>query len=665
VRLKKKWLSAAVQLWILNAAVFAQSAAKLDLVQAIDQLFAARGFRQVAISPDGGRVGWVEWLPDNSGNSAIQVVALNQNSSPLRISVSKEGVPGQEGNLAWAADGKQLAFLSDVGNPGQRQLYIASLDGSPPRQLTKLTGFLDEPKWSPDGRTIAFLFTENAPRASGPLMPMTVESGVIASKVYEQRLALVDVASGEVKQISPPDMYVYEFEWSPDGKTFVTTAAPGAGDSQWYVAQLYRLPSAGGEMKSIYKPPLQIAIPKWSPDGKNIAFIGGIMSDEGSVGGDIFVVPATGGEARNVTPGIQSSPTWLRWQSPGKILFSEVVDGKLGVSELDLTSGKTSRFWSGPELVSSGAWGVYEISLAADLKTSAVIRQSFSRPPEVWAGAIGAWKQVSHLNDAVKPSWGETRSISWTNDGMKIQGWLTLPRDYDPRQRYPMVVSVHGGPAAFNGPEWPAPFYNQSLLSTSGYFVFYPNPRGSFGAGEAFARANVKDFGYGDFRDIMSGVDQVLKDFPVDRDRIGITGWSYGGYMTMWAVTQTTRFAAAVAGAGLSNFQSYYGLNDIDEWMMAYFGATVYDDPAVYARSSPITFIKQARTPTLVLVGDRDGECPPPQSREFWHALKTLGVESQLVIYPDEGHYIAQPEHQRDIIVRMISWFDKYLKMKK
>lgn len=665
MRGRRKLLNAVVVLCILNGAVFAQSAAKADLDQAIGQLFAARGFRQAAISPDGTRVVWVEWLPDYSGNSAIQVVDLNKNSSPQRISAARESASGQEGNVAWSPDGKQLAFLSDVGNPGQRQLYISSLDGSQLRQLTKLTGFLDEPKWSPDGKTIALLFTENAPRASGPLMPMTVETGVIEGKVYEQRLTLVDVASGDVKQISPPDMYVYEFEWSPDGKAFVATAAHGAGDAQWYVAQLYTLPSAGGEMKSIYKPPLQIAIPKWSPDGKNIAFIGGIMSDEGSVGGDIFVVPATGGEARNVTPGIQSSPTWLRWQSPGRILFSEVVDGMLGVSELDLASGKTNRFWSGPELISTGAWGVYEISLSSDLQTSAVIRQSFSQPPEVWAGAIGAWKQVSHLNDAIKPSWGETKSISWTSDGMKIQGWLTLPRDYDPKQRYPMVVSVHGGPAAFNGPEWPAPFYNQSLLSTSGYFVFYPNPRGSFGAGEAFTRANVKDFGYGDFRDIMSGVDQVLKEFPVDKERLGITGWSYGGYMTMWAVTRTPRFAAAVAGAGLSNFQSYYGLNDIDEWMMAYFGNTVYDDPAVYAKSSPITFIKQAQTPTLVLVGDRDGECPPPQSREFWHALKTLGVETQLVIYPNEGHYIAQPEHQRDIIVRMINWFDRYLKAKK
>jgi dipeptidyl aminopeptidase/acylaminoacyl peptidase len=223
------------------------------------------------------------------------------------------------------------------------------------------------------------------------------------------------------------------------------------------------------------------------------------------------------------------------------------------------------------------------------------------------------------------------------------------------------VVMVHGGPGWSVEPAWPGPFFNTYELSAHGYFVLYPNPRGSFGQGETFAQANVKDFGYGDFRDILTGVDEVVKTLPIDNHRVGITGWSYGGYMTMWAVTQTNRFRAAVAGAGLFNWQSYYGENDIDEWMMPFFGASVYDDPAVYARSAPVTFIKNAKTPTLVLVGERDGECPAPQSREFWHALKTLGVETQLVIYPGEGHAFLEPEHRRDVMNRLIGWFDQHM----
>jgi dipeptidyl aminopeptidase/acylaminoacyl peptidase len=223
-----------------------------------------------------------------------------------------------------------------------------------------------------------------------------------------------------------------------------------------------------------------------------------------------------------------------------------------------------------------------------------------------------------------------------------------------------MVVSVHGGPSAAYTAAWPSRW--NAVLPSQGYFVFWPNPRGSYGFGEAFTQGNVKDFGSGDLRDILKGVDEVLRIAPVDPRRLGITGWSYGGYMTMWAVTQTTRFAAAVAGAGIASWQSYYGQNKIDTWMLPFFGATVYADPAVYAKSSPIEFIKNVRTPTLVLHGDRDSEVPTPQGYEFWHALKTLGVPTQLVIYTSEGHAIRKPEHRRDIVERALAWFDRYLR---
>ena len=632
---------------------------KLD--SALDSLYSVRGFEEVAISPDGTQVGWVQRL--NSGGSGIFVNATGAPAEQAKsISATRDNQPSEEGHFAWSPDSKRLAFLSDAGSPGQMQVYVSELDGDPARKLTNLQGFLDEPQWSPDGKMIAILFTENAPRASGPLMPMTPETGVIANKIYEQRLATVDGKSGEVQKISPPDMYVYEYDWSADAKTFAVTAAKGAGDSNWYVAQLYTLPSSGGEMKSIYQPSLQIAVPRWSQDGKHIAFISGIMSDEGSVGGDIYLISSQGGRARDITPGIKASPSWLRWLSPSRLLFGEVVDGQIGFSTLEVPGGKAHNLWTGPEVVSTGDWGSYALSLAADGKNSAVIRQSYAHPPEIWTGPIGSWQQVTHVNDHVKPSWGELRSVNWTSDRLKVQGWLLYPANYDAKQHYPMVVSVHGGPAVGEVPYWPEPFFNTALLSQEGYFVFYPNPRGSYGAGEEFTRANVKDFGYGDFRDILAGVDKIVNQLPVDNNRIGITGWSYGGYMTMWAVTQTTRFRAAVAGAGLSNFQSYYGENDIDEWMIPYFGASVYQDPAVYAKSSPINFITRAKTPSLVLVGERDGECPPPQSREFWHALKTLGVPTELVIYANEGHYIGQTEHQRDIVHRTVAWFDRYLK---
>jgi dipeptidyl aminopeptidase/acylaminoacyl peptidase len=641
------------------AAAWAQTG-KAALDAAIDSLYSVRGFDEVEISPDGSQVAWVQRL--SSGGSGIFVSATAPAATPRRISAGSDDQPREEGHFAWSRDSKHLAFLSDAASAGQLQLYISDLDAAPARKLTNLQGFLDTPQWSPDGKTVAVLFTENAPRSAGPLMPMTPETGVIANRVYEQRLATVDVGSGEVRKISPSDMYIYEYDWSPDSRNFVVTSARGAGDANWYVAQLYTLSSSGGEMKSIYQPPLQIAVPRWSPDGKNIAFVGGIMSDEGSVGGEIYLVPAGGGRVQAITPGIKSSPSWLHWLSSEGLLLGEIVDGQIGFSSLDVSSRKVTSLWRGAEVVSTGDWGVYAASLTADGKNSAVMRQSYAHPPEIWVGPIGAWQQLTHINDQAKPSWGELRNIHWTSDRFQVQGWLLYPANYDPKQRYPMVVSVHGGPAVGEVPYWPEPFFNTALLSAQGYFVFYPNPRGSYGEGEEFTRANVKDFGYGDFRDILAGVDKIVSELPVDNNRIGITGWSYGGFMAMWAVTQTNRFRAAVAGAGLSNWQSYYGENDIDEWMIPYFGASVYQDPAVYAKSSPINFITQAKTPTLVLVGERDGECPPPQSREFWHALKTLGVPTELVIYSNEGHSVGQTEHQRDIVHRTVGWFDRYLK---
>ncbi|MBZ5573263.1 MAG: S9 family peptidase [Acidobacteriia bacterium] len=626
---------------------------------------ALRKFQQVAISPDGNRVAWVGDAFNASGGldgSAIYVQDLKApDAKPRRITAARGGMSASEDTIAWSPDSRQLAFLSDVEGHDQSQLYVAHVDGGTARKLTTLTGSLADPAWSSDGKTLAFLFTENAPRAN-PLMPMAAETGVIDAKVYAQRLTLVDLASGKIRQLSPPDMYVYEYDWAPDGKSFAAIAAHGAGDANWYVAQVYTLGAESGELRPVYKPKLQIATPRWSPDGKSIAFIEGLMSDEGFTGGDIYVVPANGGDTRNVTPGIAASPSGIHWRTDGEILFTENVDGQVGVSTVGGSDGKISPVWSGSGVMTNSFWGGTSISLAADGRSSAAIRHSWKNPPEIWAGPVGEWRQITHANQALHPGWGDMQSLHWTSDGMSIQGWLIYPKDYDPSRRYPMVVVVHGGPAIAGRTGWPEQFFNTYELSAHGYFVLNPNPRGSLGRGEKFTQANVKDFGYGDFRDILAGVDEVVKTFPVDSNRIGITGWSYGGYMTMWAVTQTNRFRAAVAGAGLSNWQSYYGQNDIDEWMIPYFGTTVYDDPAVYAKSAPMNFIKNVKTPTLVVVGERDGECPAPQSREFWHALQTLGVETQLVIYAGEGHVFNQPEHQRDVMERTIAWFDRYLK---
>ena len=299
-------------------------------------------------------------------------------------------------------------------------------------------------------------------------------------------------------------------------------------------------------------------------------------------------------------------------------------------------------------------------------KSRPLVRSTYETPPEVWAGPIGQWHQLTNNNSALKPTWGKAESLEWTNEGFNIQGWLLPPAKIESGKKYPMVVLIHGGPSSVThagvaGWFWNVARHHRRSLHAVITFCC-PTLAAVMARAKNFTRANVKDFGGGDLRDILAGVDAAIQKYPIDPARLGVTGWSYGGFMTMWTVTQTNRFHAAVAGAGIANWQSYYGQNLIDQWMIPFFGASVYDDPAVYEKSSPIQFIKKVKTPTLVIVGERDAECPAPQSYEFWHALKTFGVPTQLIVYPGEGHMFIKPENQADRLEQTVAWFDKYLK---
>jgi dipeptidyl aminopeptidase/acylaminoacyl peptidase len=664
-------------------AAAATDASDPRITAVLSELEQTRRIHQVALAPDGE---WIAWVVDREAGSEIQIASTKDPSHPHRLSASA-GQTCIEENPAWAPDSRSLAFTSNCNSPEQAEIYVAAPTSGTTllKPKTHLHGGLTTLAFSPDGQRIACLYIEGATRPAGALAAMKPPSGVIGVEGLEiQRVGVLEVASDNFRQVTPDNLHVFEFDWAPDGQHLAYTAAPPPGENNWWVAQLYTQSLSDAQPKSILDPArtpgllhgLQIAVPRWSPDQTQLAFIGGLMSDQSVTGGDIYVVPANGGEAKDITQGTDKSAAWIDWRKPRsgivggtaccaqpQLLVSWIKAGKSEISEIDL-NGKPGPHYA---TLAATVWdGRFEqgLSVAQDLKV-AYIQDSFSQAPEVYLGTLGSPAQaVTHYNDRQVPLWGKSESIEWTNEHFSVQGWLLYPAHYDPSKKYPMIVSVHGGPSSAVLPRWPSLGYNATAFSALDYFVLMPNPRGSYGEGEQFTQANRKDFGYGDLRDILTGVDAVSGKFPIDPDRVGLTGWSYGGFMTMFAVTQTQRFRAAVAGAGIANWQSYYGENSIDEWMPPFFGATVYDDPAVYAKSSAINFIGKVKTPTLVVVGDRDGECPAPQSFEFWHALRAEKVPTELVVYPDEGHRFENPEHRRDVLARALAWFEQHMPAK-
>lgn len=612
----------------------------------------------------------VAWCADGDHGQTIYSKSFRTRGDDVtKISASPNCQTCNEKEPQWSPDGKEIAFLSDAQTNKQQQIFIADANTGAlitKHPLTNFSGYVSHLQWSHDGKWLSVLFVENASREPSPMAAENRATGLIDSALNRnvQRLAIVNRANGETKLITPERLYIFEYDWSPDNKRFAYLAAPPPGDDNWYIAKLYAQNISDQDTVMIHSPEMQIALPRWSPDGKQIAFIAGLMSDQGGTGGDIFLVPSEkNSQAKNCTPGRKSSPSWFAWKSDGNILFSEFVGGSVGITSLNTTNSSTQTIWRGDESIrASGEQLSFSMITIRSSTTFAFVRDSWNQLPEIWYGDISKLTRLTHLNEHVHKPFHRSENMEWMNDGLRVQGWLLFPDNYDSTKHYPMLVCPHGGPAWVITPTWSAPDFNATVYTQLGYFVFFPNARGSHGQGETFTQANRRDWGFGDLRDINTGVDAVVKKFPIDDSRVGLMGWSYGGSMAMFAITQTNRYRAVVAGAAACDWFSYYGQNSIDKWMWSYFGVSPYDDPAIYAKVSPITYVKRAKTPILMLVGERDGEAPPAQSLQFWHALKELHVPTQLFIYADEGHSFEKFENIVDIAARTEEWFDKYLK---
>jgi len=356
-----------------------------NIQQLTEQLGKTVLYGDLALSPNGTHVARVQstaastskqtYIRETSGNAPAKLVTLPMTGERTDF------------DLAWSPDSKALAFLSSAGENDQRQLWTVKGDASGAKKITKLNGYAARPRWSHNGKQIAFLYIEGA-GGGGPLVAAPQTTGVIDTAIHNQRIDVLDIASGRLRQVSPPDLHIYDFDWSPDDKTFVATAAPGPGDNNWWIAQIYTIDSAKGNATSIYKPWFQVAVPRWSPDGKSIAFIEGLMSDEGFHGGDLFSMSADGSDVTNRTSSRKASVNSFFWQTLDRILLVEYVGGGSAISELSLTNNSAQTIWKGPEGIH--AFGNFpDFSLSSDGKLAAAELSSYYSPPEVFAGPVG------------------------------------------------------------------------------------------------------------------------------------------------------------------------------------------------------------------------------------------------------------------------------------
>ena len=618
-----------------------------------------------AISPDGKRVSFTlaEWAPGQQRRrTSLWMASADGKPDDASVFSASEG---NDSSARWSPDGKWIAFLSSRDEEkGARkdQLYVMPAEGGAARKVCAMPNGVAALSWSADGKRLAFTSLEGPEPEADP---------VVVTPGRHTRLWTVVVEGGQPQPMTPDNLTVWDYAWSPDGASFALYYGEGPGETDWYRGQIGVVAAGGGAVRQLTHLTCQASALAWSPDSARIAYISGEWSDHGLVGGDVFVIPANGGEPRNLTPGVTFSPSWVQWTADGQRLLYCGWDGLTGqLGLLDEASGALKPLETDVVVGESG-WP--RLSVSSDGRTFATLISDARHPTEVYLGALTGgetaadvegvtWRRLSRLNPLAEETWARVPSqrISYPGaDGWEIQALYTPPLHHTGPGAPPMILAVHGGPTSAHRDEWAG--WNTQLLAAAGFAVLRANPRGSIGRGVAFADAVLGDMGGKDFEDLMLGVDMAVARGLADPERLGIAGWSYGGYMTAWAVTQTTRFKAAMMGAGVCDFHSFHAQTNIKDWDMRILQATPNEQPEVYRAHSAITFASRVTTPTLIVHGEKDPCVPVNQAWAFYHALREANVPTELAIYPREGHGFLERDH----LVwpdRMIRWMTTYLR---
>jgi dipeptidyl aminopeptidase/acylaminoacyl peptidase len=610
-----------------------------------EKLLNVRTISDLRFSPDGQLIAFVVAEPVKGTTRARHIWMLDVKTREVRQftnSAKTEDTP------RWSADGKRLAFISNRDDV--RQIYVISLAGGEAKRILETKHEIDNFSWSPDGKQIAFFAPEPKTDAEDKKEKDKDDARVVDRDEHLRRLWLLDPDSGKVRQITSGRWRINEAEWLPNGAMMIASATDHP-EADVDTNRIYSINLSDGKMTEVAAPRGPFGRLRVSPDGRMVAYVAAPV--DGPSAHDLFLLSFADGKSRNFTStGLDRPVLAYSWISNSNLVatiqngprtnFVWIAgDGKLDQSATLPTNPRTFD-------VSSGG-------------TIAFVGSSAAEPDEVWLRADNKpAERISDFNKSLrqlsilKPEWFRYQSF----DGLEIEGALIKPAGYVAGTRVPLIALIHGGPTG----AWQDSIESWGqLLAARGFAVFYPNIRGSTGYGHKFVEINRGDWGGADFKDVMAGVDYLIAQNIADPQRLGIGGWSYGGYMSEWAITQTNRFKAAVSGAGLSNLASEFGTeagSSYDQW---FFGVP-YENLDVFMKSSPIKYLKNAKTPTLILQGEADRTDPIGQSQELYRGLKYYGVEAELVLYPREPHGFTEEKHLIDRLNRIVAWYEKHLK---
>ncbi|MEA2524616.1 MAG: hypothetical protein QOF73_1843 [Thermomicrobiales bacterium] len=614
------------------------------------------------VTPDGRLVAFTVAAASQKGEHKEQAIWLSRDAGAAEQFTSGTA---EDADPRWSPDGSRLLFVSDRAERGTSKLYLLRVDGGEARPLGELQGELSSPSWSPDGKTIAVLRKDPETPEEKKRKEDKDDAVVVDADPKLNRLWAIEVASGRARQLTYGTRQIWSCGWAFDGERLaITTTETPDVDALSGKSDLWTLPLAGGLPTHVATFPVGSFRPVFveTADGQGIAVLSsGHRADPAD---SVWLAPLKGCEPRNLLPGYEGNIEFLS-ELPGSrssLLVRIVERTHAHAYELGVTTGelcsltptsmqKTGSITAGP-------------SVSADRSTIAVVWSDGSTPHEVYVGKPGGeTTAVTELGKSFSGRLSPTEHVTWTCDGHEIEGILTYPADYEDGKRYPLVVEIHGGPswqwedyAFLDWHDW------AQQLASNGYAVLAPNPRGSTGRGGEFQKLLQDDVGGGESRDVIAGALAMVERGIADPDRLGVGGWSWGGYLTAYTITQTDIFKAAVMGAGLSNMVSDHGQDDIPSSNLHYYPGLPYHHLDAYWQSSPIRHVANCTTPTLILHGDADARVHPAQGMEMYRALKSLGVPVEFVRYPRQGHPIKERHHQIDLMRRLVAWFDRWLK---